>query len=264
LKHVGRQRTGVARRGESHSTALCAAAAVSPEAAPGAWNVTTCNALIDRLSALRQDMLAREAALQSITDTIDPAHRASARNLAHYLSLRSVYLRALQDGLARLGLSSLGRYESNVMASVNKVLGILHRLAGRPWTPLSADEPAGIYGSRQLLEHHTAALFGPPPPGRAVRIMVTLPAEAASDYGLAKKLIAAGMDIARINCAHDGPEAWQSMAALVRRASACGRMRRHLRWPMRMHRSRSTPAGWRGCTRATRCDSTTRAAHAAS
>jgi pyruvate kinase len=224
LKHAGRQPTRVARRGESHATAPVAAAPVSPDDVPGAWDVAMCNALIERLAALRLDMLAREAALQPTIEAIDPAHRASARNLAHYLSLRSVDLRALQDGLARLGLSSLGRSESNVMASVNKVLGILHRLAGRPWTPLSADEPAGIYGSRQLLERHTAALFGPPPPARAVRIMVTLPTEAAFDYGLAKKLMPAGMDIARINCAHDGPEAWQSMAALVRRAArAAGR-----------------------------------------
>ena len=106
------------------------------------------------------------------------------------------------------------------MASVNKVLGILHRLAGRPWTPLSLDEPAGIRSSRLLLERHTEALFGPAPPSRAVRIMVTLPSEAASDFGLARKLIAAGMDIARINCAHDGPEAWSAMAAHVRRAGA--------------------------------------------
>lgn len=169
-------------------------------------------------------MLAREVALDSAFEAIGPERIASARNLAHYLALRSVDMRPLQEGLARLGLSSLGRSESNVMASINKVLGILHRLAGRPWTPLSDDEPAGIRSSRRLLEHHTEALFGPAPPSRAVRIMVTLPSEAASDFGLARKLIAAGMDVARINCAHDGPEAWSSMAALVRRAArAAGR-----------------------------------------
>ena len=49
--------------------------------------------------------------------------------------------------------------------------------------------------------------------------MVTLPGEAASDYGLVRSLVHAGMDVARINCAHDDAPAWQSMAQLVRRAA---------------------------------------------
>ncbi len=48
--------------------------------------------------------------------------------------------------------------------------------------------------------------------------MVTLPAEAATDYGLVRRLVAAGMDIARINCAHDDATAWEAMAEHVRRA----------------------------------------------
>jgi pyruvate kinase len=217
VKHAKRKRSD--QRPRTVRSPDRAAKSLSDSGAAGAWDAATCDDLIDRLAAVRRDMLAREAALDSAFETIGPDRIASARNLAHYLALRSVDMRPLQEGLARLGLSSLGRSESNAMASVNKVLGILHRLAGRPWTPLSDDEPAGIRSSRLLLERHTEALFGPAPPSRAVRIMVTLPSEAASDFGLARKLIAAGMDVARINCAHDGPEAWMSMAALVRRAA---------------------------------------------
>ena len=50
--------------------------------------------------------------------------------------------------------------------------------------------------------------------------MVTLPTEAADDPDLAQSFADAGMDIARINCAHDTPEARRAMAANVRAASA--------------------------------------------
>jgi pyruvate kinase len=49
--------------------------------------------------------------------------------------------------------------------------------------------------------------------------MVTLPIEAAKDFGLVRQLIDSGMDIARINCAHDDASDWQAMAANVRRAA---------------------------------------------
>lgn len=72
---------------------------------------------------------------------------------------------------------------------------------------------------RALLERNTQDLLGPAPHGRWTRIMVTLPSEAATDADLVDTLVAAGMNVARINCAHDGPEAWAAMAANVRVAS---------------------------------------------
>ena len=46
--------------------------------------------------------------------------------------------------------------------------------------------------------------------------MVTLPSQAAHDDRLVAALVAAGMDIARINCAHDDAAAWVAMAGRVR------------------------------------------------
>ncbi len=188
------------------------------------WDPSTCQSLIAELSALRQALLQRETALAGVLSQVEPSYSASARNLVHYLELRRVDLRPLQEKLARLGISSLGRSESHVLANVDKALGILHRLAGLEWSGRAADEPAGINTSRTLLDRHTHALFDASPAGRRVRIMVTLPSEAATDYGLVKRLVAAGMDVARINCAHDGPEQWRAMAGFVRRAAhAAGR-----------------------------------------
>ncbi len=49
--------------------------------------------------------------------------------------------------------------------------------------------------------------------------MVTLPSEAATNYEFVHRLLTLGMDVARINGAHDGPEAWARMSCNVRRAS---------------------------------------------
>ena len=188
------------------------------------WDDAECKELISELWSLREGMLAHERTLAPWLKRVGPSFRASARNLAHYLALRRGDRRPLQEDLARVGVSSLGRAESNVLANLDKVLGILHRLTGQPWQPLTHDEPVGIQRSGKLLERHTAQLLGAPPAGRTVRIMVTLPAEAAVDFGLVRRLMLSGMDIARINCAHDGPAEWKAMAANVRRAAkAVGR-----------------------------------------
>jgi pyruvate kinase len=105
------------------------------------------------------------------------------------------------------------------MANVDKVLGILHRLTGQTWQQHVRDEPAGSSSGPQLLKDHTDALLGPPAPARNVRIMVTLPSEAASSFDLVRQFVEAGMDVARINCAHDDAPAWHAMALLVRQAA---------------------------------------------
>ncbi|MBI5257889.1 MAG: pyruvate kinase [Burkholderiales bacterium] len=187
---------------------------------PGAWDADAGGALIRDLWTLRAAMIEREAQLEPQLREVDPAHRPSAVNLVHYLAMRQIDLRQLQDRLAWVGVSSLGRAETHVLANVDKVLGILHRIAGRAWSPLSRDEPAGFMRGTTLLQHNAQALFGPMPDKRRVRMMVTLPSEAASDEGLVASLVANGMDVARINCAHDGPQQWAAMAASVRRAAA--------------------------------------------
>lgn len=198
--------------------------ALHAASAGSAWDAPACEALIDDLLALRRAMLEHERGLAAWVAEAGDERAASARNLAHYLAMRGTDLRGLQERLARLGLSSLGRSESHVLANLDKVLGLLHVLTGRPWQNQAEQEPTGFGTGRQLLERRTESLFGPPPSGRDVRIMVTLPSTAAQDAALVGALVHAGMDVARINCAHDEAPAWMAMASHVRRAAAaCGR-----------------------------------------
>jgi pyruvate kinase len=184
------------------------------------WDDAAGESLIQALWALRKALLAGQARLEPLLREVDTAHRPSAVNLVHYLTMRQIDLVPLQDRLAWMGVSSLGRSESHVLANVDKALGILHRIAGRAWTPLCQDEPAGYTRGAALLAQHAQALFGAAPAQRSVRIMVTLPSEAAHDAPLVAGLVAAGMDVARINCAHDGAPEWAAMAAAVRAAAA--------------------------------------------
>lgn len=174
--------------------------------------------LLKAVQVIEGDLRAAEAAGGEL-GRVHPAHRASIDNLAHYLALRAGDIRSLQTGLARLGLSSLGRSEGHILATVQQVRTVLEVLAARE--PGRADEPpVGFDDSDVLLAAKTEALFGAAPSGRAARIMVTMPSEAAVDFGLVEDLVRRGMDCARINAAHDGPDAWTTIAGHVRQAAA--------------------------------------------
>jgi pyruvate kinase len=150
---------------------------------------------------------------------VHPSYRASAPNLLHYLALHRQDIRPLQERLARLGLSSLGRSEPNVLANVEAVIKVLHFLENRPWARPAPNEPLVDFAKGQaLLARHTEDLLGSATAHRNVRIMVTIPSEAADDYALVHGLLAAGMDCMRINCTHDDTTAWGRMIAHLRRA----------------------------------------------
>ncbi len=144
----------------------------------------------------------------------------SALNLAHYLALRRQDLRPLQDRLAAVGLSSLAHGEADVLTNLNRVIALLQKAVGAaaPGTETGAGAAAESPGA-QILAQRTDALFGPKPELRTVRIMVTLPSEAAWNYPLAQGLLDRGMDCARINCAHDDQTAWKAMVDNIRRAA---------------------------------------------
>ncbi len=145
------------------------------------------------------------------------SHRDSARNLLHYLALRNGDLSGLQQDLAALGLSRLGRAEANVLCAIEAVLESLCRLADLPPPRTTSARGAPASGGERLAVH-AEALLGPTPARRSARIMVTLPTEAAERPELVKDCMAAGMNLARINCAHDDPDVWRAMVAHVRAA----------------------------------------------
>lgn len=185
-------------------------------------------AVLDRLALelqeLRQELLASEAQLGDVLGAVHPDNLASARNLIHYLALRRHDVRALQLRLARIGLSSLGRSESHVLVTLDRIIAMLALARGTTQPDMTVPDasatppPVGFHQGDRMLAANARRLLGVRPAHRAVRIVVTLPGEAAQDARFAYDLVAAGMDCARINCARDDAAVWAAMAENVRSA----------------------------------------------
>jgi pyruvate kinase len=160
---------------------------------------------------LREALLAAEAARRAEIAAAHPSHRRSAVNLVHYVELRNHDMRDLQERLGMVGLSSLGRSEPYVLATIEAVLSVLAGLTDQ--VPPAPRAGIALAEGHDLLVTNTDQLLGPPPAGRSTRIMVTMPSEAADDARFVVGLVAGGMDLARINCAHDNSDAWSRMIA---------------------------------------------------
>lgn len=184
------------------------------------WDSAELDELIRELIVVRAAMLDLEERGRGQVERLHPSYRKSARNLLHYLALRQHDVRTLQPRLAALGLSSLGRAEASVLASVEAVLKCLHGMANRTWSRIPPLAPSVCDDGWALLEKHTEALLGCAPSNRQVRIMVTMPCEAAHDYALVHDLVESGMNCMRINCAHDDAAAWERMIQNLRQAEA--------------------------------------------
>ena len=153
----------------------------------------TLKSLIEVLTQIQTEMLDQDRTASAFVEQLSPDFRASTRNLLHYVALRRYDLRLLQEQLIGMGLSSLGRAESAVLANLQAVLRLLHRLAES--IPAPTEPPAITHAEgRKLLRNHTHELLGPAPLGRQVRIMVTVPGEAADHGQLIRHLLHDGMD----------------------------------------------------------------------
>ncbi|HZD05418.1 MAG TPA: pyruvate kinase, partial [Longimicrobiales bacterium] len=168
------------------------------------------------LEALIDDARALEDRYRLQLDQLHPEQSRSGLNLLHYLALRRRPVQDLQEELSALGLSSLGRAEAHVLDNLHAVHHALRALQGRHGERRKG--PVGLRRGRKLLRRNTRALLGRKVKGSVVRIMVTLPEEAADDPAMVRALVEAGMNCARVNCAHGGPPEWERMVAWVERA----------------------------------------------
>ena len=69
------------------------------------WTKEVCLALLEQLWTLRQSMLNSETRHAAAIEAVGAQQRDSARNLMHYLALRTTELRTLQEQLNWLGVS---------------------------------------------------------------------------------------------------------------------------------------------------------------
>lgn len=133
-------------------------------------------------------------------------------NMMHYVAMRRHAVHNLQSRLAKSGLSSLGRIEPHVLTNILSVLKVLAKATHQPnLTPLLPPNTIDYDQGYQFLKARAHKLFGAKPSLRSEYIMVTIPSEAADQSEWIAEMFAAGMNCARINCAHDSVETWQKM-----------------------------------------------------
>ena len=166
------------------------------------------------LRRIYQKLLRAEKRAAAAIAHIDPQQRLSALNLLHYLTLRCEDLRNLQDRLHNAGLSSLASAESHVL---HQVQSVMQRLGDN----IAPEELTGLdyNAGTKLIGRRATQLFGRRYLSDIPHLMVTLDSNMAYDYIGVKSLIDAGMNVARINCAHDNEEVWLHMIEQVRKAA---------------------------------------------
>jgi len=190
-------------------------------------HLQTYTELLEELESLQGELLKSEADFSQALNEVNIDHLPSALNLLHYLGLRRHDLRPLQKKLSALGLSSLGRSEAHVLKTLYSITSLLRRALGLAVQEFPNSLVFHSSAGLNQLQRNVNNLFGKAATNREVRIMVTLPSEAASDYSLVKNLLQNGMDCARINCAHDEPIIWEGMINQIRKAER--ETRRHCR-----------------------------------
>ena len=181
-------------------------------------NIKKIDAIITQLTSILQAMGLEETQLENAIGDVHPNYQKSARNLVHYQTFRKFDLRNTQKKLRNFGITRFGNAEAHIKASLLKAIQLLYSL--------KKEEPKGIgkaglsmKNGKRLLNKNTKELLGFRSKGRRVRIMVTLPTQAAFDYDLVYNMVKEGMNCARINCAHDDTQVWGNMIKNVRKAS---------------------------------------------
>lgn len=170
-----------------------------------------------RLREVHGQVMRVEDELKDVISTVHPHYRYGALNFIRYLKFRTFDLRDIQGLLSVLGLSSLSHAERQVLANVENLLYLLSSFSNQPFEGRYSfgSHPVNFIESGLRLQANTQRLFGSHLDSMGV--MVTLPSEAIH-YKYVKKLIESGMNVARINCAHNSLSDWKKMAVHVRKA----------------------------------------------
>lgn len=158
-------------------------------------------------------MLAEVEKRSFLLKKLHPEQLHSARNLIHYLALRKEEIRPLQNELHTLGLSSLASAESHI----HRQLQAINERMGKEYTPQQLDV-CTYDSSKAILGHKNTKLFGAKPGAEEPYIMVTFDASFAENNDLIQNLLKNGMNVCRINCAHDDEGVWSKMILNLKKA----------------------------------------------
>lgn len=174
---------------------------------------TTLRWIEKELSQLEEQMVRCAKEWLHIQTELDPKQIPAAQNFIHYLSLRSQDIRRLQHALHKHGLSSLSNSESHILAHIQLVLERI----GKKYPP-NSKSPYPIDWAEKSIQQKRTLLFGKKLKPAHPHIMVTFDKKFGTDIAHIKMLLENGMNVARINCAHDSKEVWLKMIQSILKA----------------------------------------------
>ncbi|QOP40561.1 pyruvate kinase [Sulfurimonas marina] len=173
---------------------------------------------LQEIKLLREELFHARSKLSD-----NETHFKSLLNLEHYMILRSKDRTELQEKLFLLSLSSLGRSYAHVAASIDTLYDQLSCWADKKSISkkkMKSFLHISISESITESSKNAAALFGGDVAAKLSKqktaVMVTLPSHATENDGaLIKELASEGVQVLRINTAHDDLSVWKKMAAVV-------------------------------------------------
>ena len=165
------------------------------------------------LKEIESSMVNEVEKRSSILSEIHTSQFMAAKNMLHYLTLRKEDIRALQNDLHSMGLSSLASAESHIrsqLQAINQRLGKRYKVED--------EEICSFEWCQANIAHKSKKLFGERDNDFVPSLMVTFDTSFATNYALIKSLLLNGMNVARINCAHDDEAVWSGMISKLKKA----------------------------------------------
>jgi len=170
--------------------------------------VVSLDLVIDKISEF-------EHRYRSQLNNVHPKYSQSAKNLVHYLALRSFNINIFQEKLEEIGLPITLESQNNILYGLLNFRTIINSLLKNE---IFDEEKKHLNNKdvKKFLKRNSKALFGKIKNKRKTAILVTQPLEAASNKKFTKSLLKQGMDCARINCAHDDEIIWKQIIDNIR------------------------------------------------
>lgn len=173
---------------------------------------------LEEIEGIRKELLSAREGMD-----IDHPNYQTLLNLRQYLILRSKDRMKLQDKLFLMSLSSLGRSYAHVAGSIDTLYEQLCTSLGEARLDekiVAQMQHLSISDAIAFASQNSVALFGGKMRSKlsqqSTAIMVTLPSHAADNNGeLIYALAAKGVNVFRINTAHDDAEVWKMMADII-------------------------------------------------
>lgn len=171
--------------------------------------------IVTDLNSIIEAVYEFEDKYDSQLKSVHPNYAYSAKNLVHYLAMRSFNINVLQQKLEDVGLPVALESHENILYSLLNLRTIVYSLLDYELHD-ETKEYLKNKAVHNIQKQNSRALFGKIKNERKTAILVTQPTEAATNEDFVKSLVDQGMDCVRINCAHDDEMIWKQIIDQVR------------------------------------------------